>query len=313
MNIKFDQKFGTDFILQLPDAPGSYRAYTKKDELFYVGKAKSLRKRLSQYRSAGSNKEHARMRRIVRETARWEWEMTATLEEAELLELRWIQQYRPKFNLTGAFSRIYPYFGLHSDAGKIWFSFSHRPEVFAESCQVFGAWRSRATALEAFEAMGSLLNLILRPLSRKETFGSRSGIRGNLERSARIYAWSGVSDEWRCLLSQFFMGESKEAISLLSLELLDSTFAREKSVWVEKQLKCLRAFYREEARDLLLMRKELGIAEWPISQIRRDEMRIQLRHKRNRYSKDHEPNRKITDTFTVSPVEKYPAHPGSSK
>jgi len=281
MKTGFDQKFGAQFIAQLPDRPGSYRAYTSEGTLFYVGKATSLRRRLAQYRNASRKKEHARMRKIVKETARWEWEETHSIEAAELLELHWIQQYRPKFNLTGAFSRIYPYFGLRFERGKLWLSFSHRLEVFSPSCHAFGAWRSRATSRDAFDALISLMSLVARPLARKEVFGSQSGLVGSLERGARVQGWSGVSPEWEGLLNKFFMGESTEALSVLALELLDSTFARQKSAWVEKQLKQLRLFYREEARALREARKYLGIQEWPISQMRRDEITIRLRHQRN--------------------------------
>jgi len=48
----FERKFGTDFLATVPREPGIYRMYDAAGGLFYVGKARNLRRRLAQYRTA---------------------------------------------------------------------------------------------------------------------------------------------------------------------------------------------------------------------------------------------------------------------
>jgi excinuclease ABC subunit C len=62
----FDRKFGVEFLESLPGAPGVYLVYDHKDELIYVGKAKNLKRRLSQYRNTLRRKKQRRMRGIVK-------------------------------------------------------------------------------------------------------------------------------------------------------------------------------------------------------------------------------------------------------
>jgi excinuclease UvrABC nuclease subunit len=278
MKKQFDRKFGQDFLAQVPDLPGAYRAYLSSGELFYVGKATSLRRRLSQYRSATQQRKHARMRKIVQSANRWEWQVADSVEQAELLELRWIQELDPKFNLTGAFSEIYPFFGVRAQAGKTWLMFSHRLEAFGPGYQVYGAWRSRTRALEAFEAIDALISLIAVALPRRECFSLNAGLSGKLEKAGKIVGYRNLSESWLKQLDLFLLGKSRAALEDLAFELLESRYAREHPAWVESRLKALRAFYREEASALSVARAKLQLAEWPIPQKKRDEITIQLRH-----------------------------------
>jgi len=52
----FDRKFGVDFLAGVPREPGIYRMYDAADGLLYVGKARNLRRRLAQYRTARRTK-----------------------------------------------------------------------------------------------------------------------------------------------------------------------------------------------------------------------------------------------------------------
>ena len=70
----FDKKFGDGFLSNVPSAPGIYRVFDAAGELIYVGKAKNLRRRLSQYRNAKRRKKHLKMREVVKEADRIEIE-----------------------------------------------------------------------------------------------------------------------------------------------------------------------------------------------------------------------------------------------
>src|SRR5213078_408453 len=74
----FDGKFGAEFLESLPGSPGVYLVYDQQDELIYVGKAKNLKRRLSQYRNTLRRKKHRRMRGIVKEAARIEIQCAET-------------------------------------------------------------------------------------------------------------------------------------------------------------------------------------------------------------------------------------------
>src|SRR5262249_53700392 len=96
----FDQKFGAEFLESLPGSPGVYLVYDQQDELIYVGKAKNLKRRLSQYRNTLQRKKHRRMRAIVKEATRIEIQCAETDLHACLTETMLIQKYRPRWNIV---------------------------------------------------------------------------------------------------------------------------------------------------------------------------------------------------------------------
>src|SRR5688500_8508971 len=104
----FDRKFGAEFLESLPVSPGVYLVYDQEDELIYVGKAKNLKRRLSQYRNTIRRKKYRRMRGIVRAAARIEIQCAETDFDACLTEMMLIQNYRPRWNIVGAYSFLYP-------------------------------------------------------------------------------------------------------------------------------------------------------------------------------------------------------------
>src|SRR5690606_21339492 len=92
---------------EIPDAPGSYQFRDPHGEVIYVGKAKSLRKRLSGYfTKAGS--QTTKTRELVESAASVEWIVTDTEVEALLLEFSLIQRHRPRFNIRLRDDKSYP-------------------------------------------------------------------------------------------------------------------------------------------------------------------------------------------------------------
>ena len=142
----FDRKFGVEFLESLPGSPGVYLVYDRQDELIYVGKAKNLKRRLSQYRNALQRKKHRRMRGIVREANRIEIQSVHTDFDACLTEMMLIQKLRPRWNIVGAYSFLYPLIGIRSTEGNIEFCMTTTPEAVVNECPGFefhGAFRSR--------------------------------------------------------------------------------------------------------------------------------------------------------------------------
>ena len=110
----FDLKFGAEFLESLPGSPGVYLVYDQLDDLIYVGKAKNMKRRLLQYRNTLRRKKHRRMRGIVQEATRIEIQRAETDLDACLMETMLIQKYRPRWNIVGAYSFLYPLIGIRS-------------------------------------------------------------------------------------------------------------------------------------------------------------------------------------------------------
>ena len=93
----------------IPEHPGVYRFYNEQDTVIYVGKAKSLKNRLSNYFQANlATKTH----RMVHEAVRVDWTIVSTELEALALEFSWIKQYQPKYNVQFKDDKSYPYLAL---------------------------------------------------------------------------------------------------------------------------------------------------------------------------------------------------------
>jgi len=101
------------FLKLAPAAPGVYRMIDAKGEVLYVGKAKSIRKRLASYaRPTGYD---ARIARMISATASLEFVTTATETEALLLEANLIKRLRPRFNVLLRDDKSFPYILITSD------------------------------------------------------------------------------------------------------------------------------------------------------------------------------------------------------
>ncbi len=97
-------------LANLPNAPGVYRMIDARGAVLYVGKAKSLRKRVATYAKAHGLP--ARLQRMVALTASMEFVTTASEVEALLLEANLIKRFRPTFNIVLRDDKSFPYLYL---------------------------------------------------------------------------------------------------------------------------------------------------------------------------------------------------------
>jgi excinuclease ABC subunit C len=96
---------------EIPTTPGVYRFRDADGRILYVGKAKNLRARLSNY-FAPLHTLHERTRRMVTTAASVEWTVVGSDVEALQLEYMWIQEFSPPFNVRYKDDKSYPYLAV---------------------------------------------------------------------------------------------------------------------------------------------------------------------------------------------------------
>ena len=97
----------TDQLTKLPDAPGIYLFFNKKKELIYVGKATSLKSRVSSYfRGARTSRP---IEQMIHEVVDIKWKTTDSVLEAIILEANFIKAKQPKYNVLGRDDKSWNY------------------------------------------------------------------------------------------------------------------------------------------------------------------------------------------------------------
>jgi excinuclease ABC subunit C len=148
---------------ELPDSPGVYLFHAADGEILYVGKARSIRKRIGSHFSGGDSRLTSRVDRI-------EFLVTATEAEALLAEQSFIKRHRPRFNIRLRDDKSYPYVcvSLDEDYPRVYFTREkHRP-----GRAYFGPFSSAKRVRETLDLLGKLFQF--RTCEGKEP-GRRSG------------------------------------------------------------------------------------------------------------------------------------------
>ena len=148
---------------ELPDQPGVYLFYDGEGELLYVGKARSIRKRVASHFSGGNSRLTSRVDRI-------DTLVTATEAEALLAEQSFIKRHRPHFNIRLRDDKSYPYVAvsLDEDYPRVYFT----REKHRVGRAYFGPFSSAKRVRETLDLLGKLFQF--RTCEGKEP-GRRSG------------------------------------------------------------------------------------------------------------------------------------------
>ena len=96
---------------EIPTNPGVYRFRDANGRVLYVGKAKNLRARLSNY-FAPLRTLHERTRRMVMTAASVEWTVVASDVDSLQLEYMWIKEFDPPFNVRYRDDKSYPFMAI---------------------------------------------------------------------------------------------------------------------------------------------------------------------------------------------------------
>lgn len=263
---KFDRKFGDEFLAAIPAEAGVYLWRDDAGSILYVGKAVHLRRRIAQYRNASRLKRDRKMRDLVHRAATLEWETCESELDACLREIRLIQEHRPPVNVAGAYSHRYPFLGIGGEGvDDVRIAFVVAPE-HAVDFRLFGAFRSREAVIEAYLALVRLLRFI----GHGKPVGPRHP-------GAYQYAFRRLPRDARERWSDFFLGQSRDALEDLTLRLVANAGARAKAGDIQKDIDALRRFWEDEAVPLREAVRATGFADYPVPQRDRDPLFLRYR------------------------------------
>jgi len=140
-----------ELIKNLPDSPGVYQYFDKDNRLLYIGKAKSLKKRVKSYwRFKGGFRANpdvgARISKMLSETYSLDYIIVESEEDALILENSLIKQLKPKYNILLRDDKTYPYIYIDEESDFPRFEITRRV-VRGKKIRYYGPFPSGANAL----------------------------------------------------------------------------------------------------------------------------------------------------------------------
>jgi hypothetical protein len=266
----FDRKFGPDFLAGVPREPGIYRLYDAAGELLYVGKARSLRRRLAQYRTTRRTRKDRKRRALVRAAHRIEWETCSSELAASLAEIGLIQALRPRRNVAGAFPFLYPFIGIQVDGADTRFCLTTSPEAFA-AFELHGAFRSREVTAEGFFTLMRLLRFI------GHRTAPRARDRLRLPPHSHVWTFRRLPRDWVERCTGLLRGTTRVALEQLALRLLEHDGACARRTAIHADLRAVERFFEDEASTLARAIRATGFAGYPVPQRERDALFLRYR------------------------------------
>ena len=193
----------------LPENPGCYQMRDVDDKIIYVGKAKNLKKRVSQYFLRPQNGKTARM---VMNVHHFTTIITKTEKEALILEMNLIQKYHPQFNILLMDDKHYPYIALHKNIEHPYVSISRN--IKDKRCEFFGPFPNSGACYKTLDIINKTFPLRkCHKLKKKSCLYYHMGqclgpCINHIERK--------TYDEICNKISDFLKGDNKEIIKILS-------------------------------------------------------------------------------------------------
>lgn len=136
-----------DKAMHLPLKPGVYIMKNNKDEIIYIGKAKALKNRVSQY--FGSDRNHPeKVRRMVSNVDHFDYIICASEFEALVLECSLIKQHKPKYNILLKDDKGYSYVRI---SGGQWRRISFEMQQADDGAKYLGPYMSAWYAKNAVD------------------------------------------------------------------------------------------------------------------------------------------------------------------
>ncbi len=142
--------------LSLPLEPGVYLMKNAADTVIYVGKAKKLKNRVSQYFQDTAS-HSPKTRRMVSQVDHFETITAASEFEALVLECSLIKHYQPKYNILLKDDKGYPY--LRVDMRELYPRITLASKVRDDGARYFGPYGSRSRSQQAIDAIYATFHL----------------------------------------------------------------------------------------------------------------------------------------------------------
>lgn len=214
-----------DQVARLPNEPGVYRMLDEKGDALYVGKAKSLRKRVAAY--AKPQGLPARLKRMVALTRAMEFVTTNSEIEALLLEANMIKRLGPPFNILLRDDKSFPYIVIRG--GHDFPLIGRHRGTKREGDEYFGPFASSGAVTET---LGTLLKAFPLRSCRDSIFATRSRpcLQHQIKRcSAPCVGRIGQEDYARLVgeVRGFLAGRSTEIQARLQGEMAEASAALE--------------------------------------------------------------------------------------
>ena len=143
-------------LKKIPNSPGVYIMHDKSDAIIYIGKAKSLTKRLHQYFQP-SHDEGIKKKQMVEHIDHFEYIVTDSELEALVLENNLIKEHRPKYNTMLRDDKTYPYIKVTLGEGFPRVIFSRK--VYKDKGRYFGPFTSAGDVRETIDLTNKLFHL----------------------------------------------------------------------------------------------------------------------------------------------------------
>ena len=145
-----------DAALSLPYEPGVYLMKNAEGTVIYVGKAKKLKNRVTQYFQDTAS-HTAKTRRMVSQVDHFETITAASEFEALVLECSLIKHYMPKYNILLKDDKGYPY--LRVDMRELYPKLTLASKVQEDGAQYFGPYGSRSRTKQVIDTIESVFHL----------------------------------------------------------------------------------------------------------------------------------------------------------
>ena len=140
---------------EIPNEPGVYRFLDKNDTIIYVGKAKSLKKRLASYFGEKKHQQY-KTKTLVRNASHFEYTVVETEHDALLLENTLIKKFQPRYNVMLKDGKTYTYIVVKKERFPRVF-FTRR--VYKDGSQYFGPYTSKFRARILLDIIKKLFKL----------------------------------------------------------------------------------------------------------------------------------------------------------
>ncbi len=141
-------------ISLLPNKPGCYQMFDKDNNIIYVGKAKNLKKRVSQYFLRPQNGKTFSM---VQSVDHFETIITKTEKEALILEMNLIKKHTPRYNILLMDDKHYPYIAISKRNEHPYLSISRNTNN--KNFEYFGPYPSSSSCYQTIGIIDKLFKL----------------------------------------------------------------------------------------------------------------------------------------------------------